>query len=386
MQAGDWRVFGLITNRSETVMIHPRLAITVVDNHGNVLASDNVPIIFEQLAPGETSPFRAEFPGIGVASNVQAELSTTQTGSLQRAALEVEITSAVRTTRGGIAILGSITNPDITPASIAAFAVLAQDNNDRTLGIALPSALPGRILGGETAPFLAILEIDSGAFSYEAYIDAVAAVTLLDPQPITLDGSPRLKLDSQNHPIAIGNIKNDSDESYMASIMLTISYQDAWVTVSQIDTPIPLAPGESRAFTATEFPGLSAKLPEGSWSLQDLVLVARIDPLGVGSEVSQASPLDLEILSYEPLGAFAFIRGTVTNPYANHVRNASIMTNLRYSWGEVVTAAWVVAADSLAPGESADFVLPVPIPAESDPRNTEFDTWAAGVQIESDPN
>jgi hypothetical protein len=244
--------------------------------------------------------------------------------------------------------------------------------------------MPGSLLGGESAPFLAILEIDVGAASYAAYVDAVTAEAILDPQPIRLDGSPRLKLDSQDHPIAIGSIKNVSDSPYLASLTLTISYQNEWASVSQIDTPIALGPGEKRAFSMTEFPGLSAKLKEPAWALEDLDLDVRIDPILVGSEAAQPLPVDLEILSYERIGSFTFIRGTVTNPHTRRVHNATVMTSLRYDWGYLMTAAWVVAAETLATGESADFVLAIPIPANSTPRYAEFDTWAAAVEIPPD--
>jgi hypothetical protein len=383
-QVGDWRVIGLITNHSETPMIDTRVAITLMSNNGEPLVTETVPVIFTHLAPGESSPFRANFPGAGLASDVQVELLSAHEGSFQRAALEVDILNTARTLQGSVAILGSITNPSDDPVSITALALLAQDSSRRALGVALPYAMPGSLRGGESSPFLAILEINAGAASYAAYVDAEAAPTILDPQPISLDGSPRLKLDSQDHPIAIGSIKNVSDSAYFASLTLTISYRNEWASVSQIDTPIPLGPGEKRAFSTTEFPGLDAILQEAAWSLENLNLNVRIDPILEGSETAQAVPVDLEILSYEHIGTFTFVRGTVTNPHTHRVHNPTVMTSLRYDWGYLMTAAWVVAAESLATGESADFVLAIPIPANSTPRYTEFDTWAAAVQMPPD--
>ncbi|HEY71549.1 MAG TPA: hypothetical protein G4O08_13310 [Anaerolineae bacterium] len=383
-QVGDWRVIGLITNRSASPMIDPRVAITLMSNDGAPLVTETVPIIFAHLAPGESSPFRAVFPSVGLASDIRVALHSNHEGSIQRAALEVDILNTGRTSRGSVAILGSITNPGNDPVSITALALTAQDSSRRALGVALPYAMPGSMRGGESAPFLALLEIDAGASSYAAYVDAVAARGILDPQPISLDGSPRLKLDSQDHPIAIGSLKNVSDNAYLASLTLTISYQNEWVSVSQIDTPIPLGPGEKRAFSMTEFPGMDAILQDAAWSLEDLHLDVRIDPTLVGSEVTQAIPVELEILSYERIGTFTFIRGTVTNPYTHRVYNATVMTSLRYDWGYLMTAAWVVAAETLSTGESADFVLAIPIPANSTPRYAEFDTWAAAVQNPAD--
>jgi hypothetical protein len=106
----------------------------------------------------------------------------------------------------------------------------------------------------------------------------------------------------------------------------------------------------------------------------------------VGHQAAPYSPLDLSIQSFERIGSFAFIPGIVTNPYANPVQGASVMAALYDIRGRLVTAGWITISEILSAGEGQDFVLPIPMPANANPRVSEFDVWAAGVQVSSSSN
>ena len=380
-QPGDWRVVGLVENRSIENLIDAHVIVTLLDRSGDPLAATEVPITFRHLGPNESSPVRDDFPGAGLASDAQAELSTFQTGAFQRLQLLVDVLSTASTDRGGMAILATISNTGDSPASIAALALLAQNDRGRALGLANQIAGPAVLRSGETATVLALLEIDAGASIYAPFVDAVAADLMPDPQPVTLAGQANLVLDDQGNPFVVGALGNSGQQPSMGSVTLTLSYQGAWISAAQVNTPVPLGPGEIRPFTAVDFPGLAARLGEDDWSLQDLQIEARTDPLVAGSEAEPYSHLDLSIRSFEAIGGFAFIQGVLTNPYANPVQGASVMAALYDSLGRLVTAGWITASEMLLAGESLDFVLPIPMPAGANPRLYEFDTWAAGVQV-----
>jgi len=385
-QPGDWRVVGLIENRSSEKLIEAHVAISLLDRSGTILSEAIVPITFKHLEPNETSPFRADFLGIGLASDAAAELSSFATGEFERLRLQANVLSTASTDRGGLAILTEISNSGETPASIAALGLLAQDGLGRAVGLAIPTAGSSVLMGGETAVVLAMLEIDAGAPAYTIYIDAVAADVLPGNQPVSVDGSPKLVVDGQGNPFVVGMLINNSEQPYSASMSLTLAYQGELISMAQIDTPVPLGPGERRPFSATEFPGMGVRLREIEWTGDDLQIEARIDPLIVGPQAAPYSPLDLSIQSFERIGSFAFIPGIVTNPYANPVQGASVMASLYDSRGRLVTAGWITISEILSAGEGQDFVLPIPMPANANPRVSEFDVWAAGVQVSSSSN
>ncbi len=380
-QPGDWRVVGVVENRSSVNLIDARIVLTLLDSSGGPLAEAYVPITFAHLGHNEASPFSADFPGAGLAADVQAALSSFRTGEFRRQELQVEVLSTARTERGSVAILATISNPGETPASIAGLALLAQNDRGRPVGLADQIAGPAVLRGGEAASVLALLEIDAGVATYAPFVDAVSTDLMPDPQPIVLAGQTKLVLDSQGNPFVVGTLYNSSQQPLIGSVLLTLSYQDEWVSAAQVNTPVPLGPGERRPFTATEFPGLATRLSGETWSLRDIELEARVDPITADSEAAPYSQLDLSIRSFEAIGGYAFIQGTVTNPCVNPVQSASVMATLHTTRGNLVTAGWITVSETLLAGESADFVLPIPMPANTYPRLSEFDIWAAGVQI-----
>ena len=380
LQPGDWRVVGLVENRSDVNLIDAHIVLTLLDSSGNPLGEAHVPITHTHLAPSETSPFRATFSGAGLAADVQASLSSFRTEDFQRQEIESDILNTTRTEQGSVAILATISNPSESPVSIAAFALLAQNDLGRPVGLANQVAGPAVLRGGETATVLALLEIDAGVTTYAPFVDAVTADLMPDPQPISLAGQTKLVLDSQGNPFVVGTLQNSAQQPLTGSVLLTIAYHDEWISSAHVNTTVPLGPGEMRPFTATDFPALSARLDGETWSLRDLELEARVDPPIAGSESVPSSHLGLSIHSFEAIGGFAFIQGTVTNPYDNPMQSASVLASLHTTRGSLVTASWTTVSEKLLAGESVDFVLPIPMPANSYPRLSEFDIWAVGVQ------
>ncbi|MCJ7707821.1 MAG: FxLYD domain-containing protein, partial [Anaerolineales bacterium] len=58
-QAGDWRVVGLVANRSSFAVRGVDVRVVLEGAAGTVLAEQLVPLALTNLAPGEVSPFTA---------------------------------------------------------------------------------------------------------------------------------------------------------------------------------------------------------------------------------------------------------------------------------------------------------------------------------------
>jgi hypothetical protein len=385
-QPGDWRVVGLIENSSGMTLIDAYVLVTLLDASASSLSSVEVPITFMHLGPNEISPFRADFPGAGLATDARAVLPSYSTGEFQRRELQVEVVSASSVDRGGTAILAAVSNTGDTAASIAALAVLAQDGRGRAVGLANMVAGPRVVRSGETIAALAHLEIDAGSTRFIPYVDAISANLMPEPDLVAVENSIKLVFDDQGNPIVVGALRNSSQEFHHGSVIIVLSIEQQGISMAQVDTTIPLGPGEIRPFTAVEFPGLTARLEEVGGSLQNIEVAVRSAPLTVGSEAEAYSPLDLSIQSFERIGGSAFVLGTVSNPYANPVQDTTVMATLYGSSGRIVSAAWYTVTEILLPGETHDFVLPIPMPANTNPRLSEFDIWAAGIQTAPSPN
>jgi hypothetical protein len=206
-----------------------------------------------------------------------------------------------------------------------------------------------------------------------------------EPHPVAVENSVKLVFDDQGNPIVVGALRNSSQQFYHGSVIIVLSIEQQGISMAQVDTTIPLGPGEIRPFTAVDFPGLIARLQQIGESPRDMEVAARSAPLTVGSEAGAYSPLDLSIQSFERIGGSAFVLGRVSNPYANPVQDPTVMATLYGSSGRIVSAAWYLVPEILLPGETHDFVLPIPMPANTNPRLSEFDIWAAGIQSSPSP-
>lgn len=378
-QAGDWRVVGLVANRSSFAVRGVGLRVVLEGAAGTALAEQLVPLALTNLAPGEVSPFTARFAETWVsATSARAEVIGYRGARFTRTSISAGELQRVPSIEGGEVILGELTNSSGTPVDIDGMALLALDADGQPSGLAVPTVLLSHLEPGQSSPILALLEPGIEAVELSSFVDAVAAAAMA-PVPLGFPEPPTVQLDAQGDPFVLGSIKNEGSTYRWASFILRVSLEGEVVAAVEVLPPVPLGPGETRPFSVTDLPGLAALLEGREWIPEDLAVEAVVDPRASSVYRAPTEVLGLELYSFEPIGGSLFLRGRVTNDQAAAVEGPVVLASIRTTEGRLVAAGWLVAAEALEAGASADFVLALTLPRGADLAMSEYDVLAVAL-------
>ena len=376
--SGDWTVIGLLENQSRRQLTAIFVEISVVDAVDTLLATQNIPIFLSHLGPGETSPFKAPFPDVGIANAANAEIFAHDTISFERALVKVEDLSSVPTGDGRLAILGMVVNSSFKQVIIHNLGILGIDSDSHLVDFTSNTTVLSTMGPGEKSPFLAIMESDPGEVEFIPYIDAI---TTLNPEQniFSTPEPPKVLLTEQGAPLVVGSIRNDDNRSRWPALLLILKLEEELVAVAPVRPPLPLQPGESLVYAISDFPGLRTQLVR-----HESLANALSAEIVADSHASQPTdritvPMDLQITHFEPIGSSLVLKGVITNSGETEVESVTIMAVVRSTDGELLTAGWSAIAPSLAVNDSLDFILPLSLPQGADPAMSEYDLQVLGL-------
>jgi hypothetical protein len=370
-------VIGLVTNRSNFATGEIWVRVQIEDPAGAEIAEQEVSLALRRLAPGETSPFSAEFPGAPGASIPHVEITRYAPAVFERPEADVTNISTMPTVDGRLAVVGDVANRSAEPLEVNGLVVVASDLGGASLALALASAHRTRLGPGEDGPFLALLPLGLEYASFTTYLDATV-VSPGSPSRLGFPSPPAVLQDEQGDPFVLGVIRNGDSRPRWVSVLVSLQSGEAVVGVAQTVVPVPLGPGESRPFTITDFPGFVPAAAPGTDD-EALTVQAWVDSFTPAEAGLAVVPLDLQMTSTEVIAGTLFLRGTVENNSAMAVRSPAVLSALRSTDGSPLTAGWKVVAESLDPGESASFVLELTLPRGADPVMAEYDVVASGL-------
>ncbi len=285
--------------------------------------------------------------------------------------LAVEIGDQFITAQGELAILGLVSNPDPVPARLQSLSLVAIDPNGQPSARANLRYGPSLLAGGERVPFLAVAAHNPGHARWEA---VASAETGDRAGAIELLGEPDLRFTPQGAPFVLGQLHNPAGEPQVARLLLTLWEGDRLLTLTGLDAPVALGPGEQLSFSATDFPGFD--LRADAVTMEDLRVEARVESVATDAT---AVPLAVTVEVFHSVGSALFLRGTVTNQQSRSLDIPAVLAEVRNLNGELWTAGWTVMTGSLGPGEQRDFVLELPLEQAIDPASAEFDLRAYGT-------
>jgi hypothetical protein len=373
-EAGGWVVLGMVENLSTVTAGEVWLKVSLLGSGGVRLGEQETMLALPHLGPGETAPFSASFAAAGAASGATAEVLRYLPAQFERVGVTVAGLTSSSTNDGRMAVVGKVINGSDGDVDLHEIAIVAADADGAPLALAPAAARRTRLEAGAEAPFLALLPSTAEGAALTAYADATA---ISSPQPprLTLTSAPVVLEDEQGDPFVLGVIRNGDSRPRIASVLVSLENDDEVVGVAQIVTPIPLGPGESRPFTATEFPGLASTLGAGS-TFDELHAQAWVDPPTEEEPDLRVVPLTVQLTSYEAIGGTLFLRGRVANDSGESVVTATVLVAVRSVEGIPLTAGWKVAAEALEPGATADFVVELALPQGTDLALSEYDVVA----------
>jgi hypothetical protein len=333
--------------------------------------------LLSHLGPGEISPFLARFTNVRRIASYTSEVLAYQTTSFIRALVKVDTLSISPTADGGLAILGMVTNPGSKPVALENLGLLAADADGKIKALAPLYGGLTMLDSEEQTPFIALMEVDPGEFELFSYVDAIVTEKPDDPL-ISIIEPPTILQTEQGTHMVVGSIKNESNQPRWAVLLLVLSLEDEIVAVAPVRMPLPLQPGEIRAYAISDFPGLRSQLQPRTSPIDDMSVEVIVDSLASHSTNRSSTPLALQITHFEPIGSSLFLRGVISNNGEADVEQAMVLVTMYSTTGELITAGWSVLPESLAAGYSAELILPLTLPQGTDPAMSEFDVQAAG--------
>src|SRR3990170_1782692 len=250
---------------------------------------------------------------------------------------------------GGVRV--TLEAPGGEAIEVSQLAILAADEDGISLALASSSAHRARLEPGAEGPFLAILPAGLDEPSLTPYADATFAPEE-PPSRLTFVSAPVPMEDEQGDPFVVGVIRNGESRPRWASVLVSLQSAGEVVGVAQEFVPIPLGPGESRAFTITGFPRLASGAAPGA-GIEGLSVEAWVDPVRPPDDGLRAVPLALQVRSYEAIAGTLFLQGTLENDSGAVVLSPTVLAAVRSLDGAPLTAGWRLVAESLEAGESA---------------------------------
>lgn len=384
---GEWRVVGLIENQGQVAVGRVEISVSLVDLAGEAIAETSTVALMSNLLPGEAGPFSVTFNAAIAPADARVELKTYEAADgrpsdgrpsdHQRAELLSELEEFFVTGSGELAMMGFVTNPGRSHVSLASLNFLGRSPDGSEKLVAVMQFGPNRLAPGETAPFLALAPENPGAVRWTQYHDGVIAEAP-SAGALEIRGDPQLHLTAQGAPFVVGTLANSGTRAAAGSVLVSLLDGNRLIGLWEIEIPRPLQAGEQLAFTAFGFLGVNLRFDARDPSA--VRADTRVEE-SLADETKTPVVLPVDVSVFHSVGSAIFIRGTIRNPTEFEVEAATVYAEVRSSLGELVTAGWFVA-ESLKPGDSAEFVLDLPIPVGMDATLMEYDLRAIGLKVE----
>jgi hypothetical protein len=374
---GDWVVLGFLENRSDFHIADVQIEILLRDDQGTLLEDKQISPLLPHIAPGEKSPFSANFLSIGNMPTFEVEVVSISQAALMVAEVEFEILSTTPTEGGKIAILGQVENPNPFTVNLDGLGLAAFSSKDELVALAPHVLSLSQLNPGEDSPVMILIETGVSEHQLVAYVSASKTVPISASDKL-ISESPRVIFTQQGIPFVVGRVRNDGSQPIHAALIMIIEADGEMLAMGEVVLPKPLEPGDTQAFAAADFPGLSARLRERSSIQDDLKVRVLVDRGRSTPSILQPITLEVEIDLFEPIGSSIVLRGTVTNPTDADVKKAVVMVAVHSTAGELLTAGWVINEDILTPGAASLFTLPLYFPEDSEPAASEYDIRAVG--------
>ncbi len=377
--AGDWWAVGLVGNHLGAPMQLSSVRVTVIDEGGAVLAEAETPPAMRRLLPDEQTPFAARFSDITEPASAHALAPAELIESFRRARVEVEALHLWPDVSGGWVTIGKLVNRSSLPAAIDSAAVLARLSNGQAASLTQAGAACSYLLPTESCLFTADLPAAQEPLDLTVFVDA--ALTAAVPSPsITYPEPARLSADARGRPLLLGSLRNEGTSPQWVAVQATLRYEDEPLSAAWVAPPVPIEPGETRAFALTDFPGWEALIDGVAWTLDDLEVDLSIDPRRTVAAETERATLEAQVTQFEQVSDRLFLRGTLRNGWTTDVRQPSALATVRRTDGRLVTAGWVTVGETLAPNEAREFLLVLPLPPRANVAMAEFDVVGAGVR------
>lgn len=364
---------GLIRNQAPFAVERIDLRMTFLSSAGDTLHRERLRPLLPYLAPGEASPVHLEYKGSPEPSSIGLEVISYRVREAPTVQPVVDVQQTSATAEGGTRVLGEVElQNEAEAARIDGYAVANESPDGKLTSLARAVLAPSYLASGELLPFEALLPTQARLTSIRTYVSASPAERR-PPSPVEVVLTPGWSSDPQGRPFLVGIVRNPTDTTVAAEILLAFRHDGELVQVIGLDGHVPLAPGEQRPFGVREL-ALPKDVDPTAVELEPIIV-----PPAPGEIPPRVETLRMDIAGAEALGSNFFLRGQVSNDGPAAVANPTLFAALRATDGTLWTAGWLQLGDTFAAGQSEMFVLSLPLPEGIEVPLGEFDLRALGT-------
>ena len=369
----EWLVLGIAENTGEQDLQNPRVLIVLRDEAGNEIARRTAPLPADRLAAGAAWPYREPFRPSPAPSSVEAYLMGDPIPPEGTPLLKAEPVRVFIDDHGLPTALGRLTNLTNESVIIEALRLVGSDSSgDLSTVVDAEPALVA-LHPDAPVPFLAGLPVNGADLDWEAYALAHAGA-------MPRSGAEILDIeyhdDDQGNPFVTAALHNTSPVPLWIRLTGLMIGDEAWLAGVAAELPIPLSPGELVRFTlrgpgANSAPSSSdtSESPTMAWQLFAETEAAERSPM----------PVALEVIGYEPVGSTLFLRVRLSAPVSAAIERPTAFATINGPDGSLLSAGWSSGPILLGAGQDAVVTVPIPLPADLDLTEVQFDVRAAGL-------
>lgn len=375
--ASDGRaVIGLVQNVSPYPISDVSLQIAMFDEGGIAIDAALFAPLYDQLGPGEVSPFRVRFPAGPDPAEILVEAVGYSPLNAAPVRPDLEVTDRAQAGSGAIILQGHARHD--RPFSLSG--VVGLISSPEAEPLAWIESRDLMFWGSPDTPAVFTLVIPEQYASAQLMLFPVWAESDGEPQTnLTFSLSPQLARDEQGDPFVLGEVRNAGETAAGGQILLSFLLGPRRVGFHTVRLPSPIPAGSTLVFSLDELPALDSLAASGDLDAEALTIEADLaaDP---EDAVRRAVRLPAEILEFEVIGSTAYLTVRLENHESTPVQSPTTIAALRTTAGELVAGAWGALGGSIEPGERTTVLVEIPLPEGADIFRGEFDIWATGWQ------
>lgn len=367
-------VIGLVHNISPYPVSDLSLQIAMFDQQGGLIDAALSKPLYDQLGPGEVSPFRVPFPDGPEPAQILIEAVEYSPLNAAPARLLLEVTDRTQSGSGEIILQGRARYDRPYTLSRVVALVASPD----TVPLEWIESNDFMFWGSPEAPAVFTLVIPQQHASAELMLFPVWGESGREPpSALTFSRTPELATDDQGDPFVLGEVRNAGETAAGGQILLRFLLGGVQVAFHTLRLPSPIPPGSTLVFAVDDLPIIDTLAAAGDLDTQALAIEASLaaDPADASR---RAVRLPAEILEFEVIGSTAYLTVRVENDESSPVQSPTTIAALRTTGGELLAAAWGALNGAIQPGQRQTVLVEVPLPPGVDVFRGEFDIWATG--------
>jgi hypothetical protein len=390
---GTYRIVGLVTNNSNTIISAIELSVEIKDEAGNsILRDENSGTIstaifnplLNTISPGESSPFIYYYDMTnGTPASYDVKITSKQIGNANRADLRWERVKMEDNGSGWIYLTGELVNNGNQWAHINGLAGAVMDDSNQLISTDWTSTFTTELApsgdkgGRDSTPFEINFPSPGGSTQWKLFWDADATESVTD-YPVVVQVS-NLYFDQYGSVHVIGWLTNNSDQTLDSLVLAGINAGDGTVLDSSYAfTPIPMKPGTSVPFSLSAFENINNNSKQAALVI---TATAQADPWFTTPTLSEIVDLPTSGETVQKSGATWSINGNVPNTSGKDLSGATVVIMVMDTQNKLVAMEYSTISpvgESIVTGETLPYSVTVSLDATADATNFTTNTLVVG--------